>query len=66
MNQKYKGRVFEILEASKAGNLPSKIFDIFIMTLISLNVLAVILETVKPLKSNWGKLFEIFEIIVPN
>jgi voltage-gated potassium channel len=63
MNKKYKTRVFEILEASKAANLPSKVFDIFIIILISLNVLAVVLETVKSLKPNWGRFFEIFELI---
>jgi voltage-gated potassium channel len=63
MNKKIRRHVFEILEVSKAGNLPSKIFDIFIITLISLNILAVIMETVESLMFRWGKFFEIFEII---
>jgi hypothetical protein len=34
-------------------DLPSKVFGVFIMTLISLNVIAVILETVERLSSHY-------------
>ncbi len=44
MNQ-IKKRVFEILEVAATGDTVSRIFDIFIMTLIAVNVVAVILET---------------------
>ncbi len=46
MYQKLKKRTFEILEKARPGDLASKTFDIFIMSLISLNVLMVILATV--------------------
>jgi len=60
-------RVFEILEAAMPDDLPSRVFDCFIMTLISLNVVAVMLETVESLYNRyyalfWG--FEVFSIAV--
>lgn len=62
MSQKIKKRIFEILEVAAPGDLPSKIFDIFIMTLISLNVIAVIIETVEWLSSQYMVFFRNFEI----
>jgi len=64
MSQKVKNRLFEILERASAGGLPSRLFDIFIMTLISLNVIAVILETVESLSSRYMLFFWIFEIFL--
>jgi voltage-gated potassium channel len=62
MNRKPKDRIFEILETAPAGDLPSRAFDIFLITLISLNVIAVILETVRSISSQFSHLFTIFEI----
>lgn len=62
MSQKIKRRAFEILEIAAPGDLPSKTFDIFIITLISLNIIALILETVKGFSSQYMLFFEIFEI----
>lgn len=62
MSQKVKKRIFEILEIALAGDLLSTIFDVFIMTLISLNVIAVVLETVESLSSQYMLLFRIFEV----
>jgi len=65
--QKIKRRTFEIIEKASPGDLPSKIFDIFIMLLISSNVIAVILETVKNLSARYIFLFrgfEFFSVIV--
>lgn len=62
MTQKVKNRIFGILEIASAGDLPSRIFDVFIMTLISLNVVAVILETVKSLSSRFMFFFRAFEV----
>ena len=45
MNEKVKKRTYEILDIYKPGDIVSRYFDYFMMTLISLNVLAVILET---------------------
>jgi len=61
MFQKTKRRIFEILEIASFGDLPSRVFDILIMVLILLNVVAVILETVKSLSSQFGNFFSIFE-----
>ena len=62
MSQKFKKRIFEILEVATPGDRPSRIFDIFIMTLISLNIIAVILETVESLSSKYMPFFRNFEI----
>ncbi|MFQ5754431.1 MAG: ion transporter, partial [bacterium] len=58
-----KRRIFEILDIASSEDLPSKIFDLFIMTLISLNVIAVVLETVKSLASKYSDFFTTFEVI---
>lgn len=62
MSQKVKKVLFEILEVASADDLPSRVFDVFIMTLISLNVIAVILETVESLSSQYKLFYWIFEI----
>lgn len=62
MSKKTKSRIFEILEVAPAGDIPSRVFDVFIMTLISLNVIAVILETVKGLSSRYTLFFRTFEV----
>lgn len=63
MSQKIKKRIFEILEIASPGDLVSRLFDIFIMILISLNVVAVILETVESLSFKYSSFFRIFEIL---
>ena len=62
MNSRIKGRIYGILETAPDGDRASRVFDVFIMTLISLNVLAVILETVDSLSSQYGDIFNTFEI----
>ncbi len=67
MDGKLRKRAYEILERAEAGDLPSKVFDVFVMTLISLNVVAVIMETVEGLSSRYMvpfRTFEVFSIIV--
>ncbi len=61
MNQKLKSRIFEILEISSV-DLYSRTFSIFIMSLISLNVLAVILETVESISLRYELFFTTFEM----
>ena len=64
---KIKKRVYEILEVSTPDDLSSRTFDIFIMTLIILNVIATILETVKSLSFQYilfFRTFEIFSVII--
>jgi voltage-gated potassium channel len=55
-------RVYEILERGGPGDLASQIFDYFILSLIALNILALILETVEPLRGAHGKAFARFEL----
>ena len=57
-----KHRVWEILDIAEPGDIPSKIFDIFILSLIFLNVVAVILGTVKPIEERFERFFHWFEI----
>ena len=62
MIKKFKERLYEILEVAAVGDIPSKVFDICIMTLITLNVAAVILATVESLDSQYQYYFRIFEV----
>jgi voltage-gated potassium channel len=56
-------RVYEVVEVAQPGDKLSQIFDIFIVTLIGLNVIALILESVKNIRALSPKLFSIFECI---
>ena len=56
-----KRRIFETLEKNEGDDLWSRRFDIFIMTLILLNVAAVIFETVDGIYNAVPKVFLYFE-----
>jgi voltage-gated potassium channel len=56
--QTLKGKVHKILEPAPEGHLSSKIFDIFLILVIFLNVLAVILESVESLSVTYSGFFE--------
>ena len=56
-------RVYEILAVAADGDKISRIFDISILALIALNVLALILETVEPIYNAAPQAFICFEII---
>ncbi len=49
-------RTWEIVEVAKEGDTASRVFDISILTLIRLNVLAVILGSVRSIQAQWGTL----------
>ena len=55
-------RVHEILEIARPGDRASRWFDIFIITLIALNILAIVLESVKSLQQTYSQLFYGFEV----
>jgi len=57
-----KQRVYEILDVAQPGDIPSKIFNVAIMTLIAANVAAVILETVEGLARPYKIYFDRFEL----
>lgn len=54
-------RVWEIVEPDRGGDRASRFFDYFILTLILLNVLDVILESVDSLSLQYGTGFTAFE-----
>lgn len=62
-----KRRIFEIVEVAKPGDRASRAFDIFILSLIALNVVVVMAETVSPMYE-WSPrsfhAFEVFSILV--
>lgn len=62
MVKRIKERLHKILEIAAVGDTVSKSFDIFIMTLIALNVIAVILATVERFNLQYQYYFRIFEI----
>ncbi len=60
-------RIWEIVETAKAGDTTSRIFDISILLLIFLNVIAVIIGSVQSIQARWGALlgaFEVFSVLV--
>ncbi|MDD9953458.1 MAG: ion transporter [Candidatus Woesearchaeota archaeon] len=61
-----KKRTFEILERSRFGDVTSRAVDAFILSLIILNILALILETMEALShyATFFHYFELFSIIV--
>ena len=59
---KIQKRIWDITEVAKPGDSVSKFFDIFILTLIALNILAVILESVESLEVRYRSIFQVFEL----
>jgi voltage-gated potassium channel len=59
----FRKRIYEILDVAKAGDNLSRGFDIFIITLIALNIIALNLESVESIRAFCPKLFTIFECI---
>ncbi len=60
-------RTYEIMERAEHGDRASRAFDTFIVTLIGLNVLMVIVETVDVVANTFGNFlgaFETFSVIV--
>jgi voltage-gated potassium channel len=57
-----KRRIFELLEIASDNDPISKGFDIFLISLIAVNVTAVVLETVQSLAESYGSFFETLEI----
>jgi voltage-gated potassium channel len=58
-----KHRVWEIVEPAKAGDKLSHAFDIFLITLILLNVSAVIIGSVQSVQRAYGPWFYAFEVL---
>jgi len=56
-------RTWEIVEVAQAGDTASRSFDSTILTLIFLNVIAVIIGSVQSVRESWGVFLDGFEII---
>lgn len=56
-------RTWEIVEAAKSGDKASRVFDIAILALIFLNVIAVIIGSVQSVQVRWGTFLNVFEIV---
>lgn len=63
MYKKTKHKIYILLHPELGQSKADKAINIFIITLISLNVIAVILETVHPLYENNKKLFDTFDLV---
>ncbi len=63
MFAKLKQRVWEVVEVARPGDRLSRVFDVSILSLIALNVLAVILGTVQEIHDQYGLFLKNFEII---
>ncbi len=64
---KIKQRIWEIVEPAKPGDKISHYFDIGLMILITLNVLAVIIESVQSIENQFGPYltaFEVFSVMI--
>lgn len=58
-----KRRLYQILEVAREGDRVSRVFDISILGLIALNVLALTLDTVEAIHVRIGNGLEIFELV---
>jgi voltage-gated potassium channel len=57
-----RGRAWELVDVAKPGDTASRRIDAFLLSLILLNVIAVIVETVPEVASRYATIFQFFEI----
>ena len=55
-------RTWQIVELARPGDTPSRVFDVAILALIFLNVVAVILGSVAAVQARCGLFLEVFEV----
>ncbi len=55
-------RTWEIVEVARSGDVISRVFDVGILVLIFLNVIAVIIGSVESVQAGWGTILNVFEI----
>ncbi len=58
-----KKRVYEIIEEAEPGNRASEIFDIFLISFISLNAISLVVGTVEEIHQIAPRAFRLFEIV---
>jgi voltage-gated potassium channel len=56
-------RTWEIVEAAKPGDTASRVFDVLILGLIFLNVIAVMLGSVQSIQEHWDAFLDAFETV---
>ena len=59
---KFRERTWQVLDVAKPGDTASRTFDIFILSLIMVNVAAVIVGTVESVQARWGTALFVFEV----
>ncbi len=59
----WRKRIYEIIEVGRGEDRISKIVDNFLIVLITLNLLAFVIETVPSIKAMWGWHLDIFNIV---
>ncbi len=65
--EQLRRRIWQVVEPHTAGDLHSRLFDLIIIALILLNIVAVIIESVASVQARYGealRLFEIFSVAV--
>ena len=56
-------RAYQILEKPQPGDTLSRIFDLFILSLITLNIVALMIETIPAFAQAWGPYFRHFNTV---
>ena len=56
-------RIHEIIQPAAGDDRLSRLFDLFILTLIALNVASIVLESVRELRETYARLFWRFEVL---
>lgn len=56
-------RIWEVVELAAAGDWASKVFDIFIISMILLNIAAVIVGSLEGFSERYSNLLDLFEIL---
>lgn len=60
---KLRQRLWEIVEVARPGDQASRVFDSVILSLIVLNVAAVIVESMGSMQARFGAFFDAFEVL---
>ena len=61
--RRIRRRAHQVLEKARPGDTASSACDTFILSLIALNILVIMLETVPDLHQRFGRVFEVFELV---
>jgi len=56
-------RIYEIVESPNEGDIQSRIFDLVIISLVVLNILCVIIDTVPSINARYGNELYLFEVV---